>query len=261
MKVFSRLIPVMLTISVIGCTSKQNENHMQSDIVEKTAEIEEIAIATDESEGIEQATSDITAIYNTSHDHSLYETYGVDEFFSLQNMYEVNVNHDVDGSPSDYEKNDILEVYTGNAGDGDSGMVLIHSGDANEPYSIEAHTARAGWKSIYLIPEEDKDYLFELQLDIREEFGELRYQVYGFGEQVGSNLGVYTKEGMSFTYEQSDFNEEEFYQWAESMEVFLENAELLLSTQDGELRVGPGNDYERYRAEAMLEKIKENMLE
>lgn len=255
MKIIFRLIPVMLTISVIGCTSQQNE------IVEETTEIEETTMAVVENACIEETTSDITVIYNTSHDHSLYETFGVDEFYSLRNMYEVNVNHDIDGSSSDYERNDILEVYTGNAGDGDSGIVLIHSGDANEPYSIEAHTARAGWKSIYLIAEEDKDYLFELQLDIREGFGELRYQVYGFGEQVGPNLGVYTKEGMSFTYKQSDFNEEEFYEWAESMEVFLENAELLLSTQDGELRVGSENDYERYHAETLLEMITENWIE
>jgi len=248
-KIVCRLIPVMLTISVIGCTSKQTEN------VEKAAEIEETTMAVIESESTEEAISDITAIYNTSHEHSLYETFGVDEFYSLQNTYEVCVNHDTDGSSSGYERNDILEVYTGNVGDGDSGMVLIHSGNANEPYSIEAHTARAGWKSIYLIAEEDKDYIFELQLDIREGFGELRYQVYGFGEQAGPNLGVYTKEGMSFTYEQSDFHEEEFYEWAESMEVFLENAELLLSTQDGELRVESGNDYDRYHAETLLEMI------
>lgn len=254
-KIVCRLIPIMLTISVIGCTSKQNE------IVDKTAEIEETTITASESIGVEETTSDIMVIYNTSHDHSLYETFGVDEFYFLQNTYEVCVNHDIDGSSSDYERNDILEVYTGNVGDGDSGMVLIHSGDANEPYSIEAHTARAGWKSIYLIAEEDKDYLFELQLDMWEGFGELRYQVYCFGEQVGPNLGVYTKEGMSFTYEQSDFHEEQFYQWAESMEVYLEKAELLLSTQGGELCVEPGNDYERYHAEALLEMIKENWIE
>ena len=141
-KIVCRLIPIMLTISVIGCTSKQNE------IVDKNMEIEEATITAAESTSVEETTSDITVIYNTSHDHLLYETFGVDEFYSLQNTYEVCVNHDTDGSSSDYERNDILEVYTGNVGDGDSGIVLIHSGDANEPYSIEAHTARAGWKSI-----------------------------------------------------------------------------------------------------------------
>lgn len=195
-------------------------------------------------------------IYNISHDHTFFETFGVEEFYSLQQTYQVRINHDVDSSTDMTAKNDKIEVYTGNVGDGDSGIVLVYSGDgANEPYSIEAHTARAGWTNIYLISKEDKDYLLELQLDIRGGFGELRYVVYAFGEQAGPNLAVWVEDGMSYTYENETFDEAMFMEWADNMEKWLEQAELLLSTQDGEVRVESANDMERYCAEKLLEMI------
>jgi len=198
-------------------------------------------------------------IYNISHDHTFFETFGVEEFYSLQQTYQVRINHDVDSSTDMSAKNDKIEVYTGNVGDGDSGIVLVYSGDgANEPYSIEAHTARAGWTNIYLISKEDKDYLLELQLDIRGGFGELRYAVYAFGEQVGPHLAVWVEDGMSYTYENETFDEATFMEWAGNMEKWLEQAELLLSTQDGEVRVESVNDMERYGAEKLLEMIQQS---
>lgn len=198
-------------------------------------------------------------IYNISHDHTFFETFGVEEFYSLQQTYQVRINHDVDFSTDMSAKNDRIEVYTGNVGDGDSGIVLVYSGDeANEPYSIEAHTARAGWTNIYLISKEDKDYLLELQLDIRGGFGELRYAVYAFGEQVGPHLAVWVEDGMSYTYENDTFDEATFMEWADNMEKWLEQAELLLSTQDGEVRVESVNDMERYGAEKLLEMIQQS---
>lgn len=198
-------------------------------------------------------------IYNISHDHSFYETFGVEEFYTLQQTYQVRINHDVDSSTDMTAKNDKVEVYTGNVGDGDSGIVLVYSGDgANEPYSIEAHTARAGWTNIYLISKEDKDYLLELQLDIRGGFGELRYVVYAFGEQAGPNLAVWVEDGMFYAYENESFDEATFMEWADNMEKWLEQAELLLSTQDGEVRVESVNDMERYGAEKLLEMIQQS---
>ena len=42
------------------------------------------------------------------------------------------------------------EVYTGNTGDGDSGLVLFKNSDGELLCSASAHTARAGWNTIYL---------------------------------------------------------------------------------------------------------------
>ena len=208
---------------------------------------------TDEDLQVPEA-SPLTSLTHISHDHSFYESFGVEEFYTLQNTYEANLNHDVDSSGTDTY--DIIEVYTGNVGDGDSGMVLVKSGASNDPYSIELHTARAGWGSVYLIQKEEKDYLLELHLDMRGGFGELWYYVYYFGEQAGSNLAVVLEDGMSLEYESKRLDEEAFCEWAEAMESYLKNAELLLSTHDGEVRVGPANDYEKYQSQKILDMIR-----
>lgn len=197
----------------------------------------------------------ITNIGSVSGGMGDYETYGTDAY-TLQNVYEVNLNRDVDEDDSDdLEKNDRLEVYTGNTGDGANGMVLIYSGDpANEPYNIEAHTARAGWTSIYLVNLAGKDYIFQLYIEDRDEFGELRYVVYSFGEQAGSRLGAYVMEGAAFAWN-GEVNQDSFDKWAERMEAYLKDATLLLSSQDGEIRVGPGNDFERYNSDELLREI------
>ncbi|MBE5877803.1 MAG: hypothetical protein E7290_13100 [Lachnospiraceae bacterium] len=198
--------------------------------------------------------SPITLLTHVSHDHSFYENFGVEEFYTLQNTYEAHLNHDVDNSSTDIR--DIIEVYTGNAGDGESGMILVKSGDANDPYSIELHTARAGWGSVYLIQEEEKDYLLELHLDMRGGFGELWYYVYYFGEQAGPNLATALEDGYSFEYQLSTLDEEAYFEWAKPMANYLKKAELLLSTHDGEVRVGPANDYDRFQIQKLLDMIR-----
>lgn len=232
------------------------DNFVEIYLQEYTAEL----TGDDEPEKLQQQEQEpLQYIYNISHDHSFYETFGVEEFYTLQQTYQVRINHDVDASTDMTAKNDKIEVYTGNVGDGDSGIVLVYSGDgANEPYSIEAHTARAGWTNIYLISKEDKDYLLELQLDIRGGFGELRYVVYAFGEQAGRNLAVSVEDGMFYAYENETFDDTAFMEWADNMEKWLEQAELLLSTQDGEVRIEPSNDMERYCAEELMKMIEES---
>lgn len=258
-------------IDVVQETVTAENETMKVTVVSENAEVVETEIvskvdfteAVDEELQIQenniQEQEPLQYIYNISHDHSFYENFGVEEFYTLQQTYQVRINHDVDSSTDMSAKNDKIEVYTGNVGDGDSGIVLVYSGDeANEPYSIEAHTARAGWTNIYLISKADKDYLLELQLDIRGGFGELRYVVYAFGEQAGPNLAVWVEDGMSYTYENETFDEATFMEWTGNMEKWLEQAELLLSTQDGEVRIDSSNDMERYCTEKMLEMIQES---
>lgn len=195
----------------------------------------------------------ITKVYR---DHSLYETYSVDKYFTLANSYEANVNHTEDKNGLTDE---VLEVYTGNTGDGDSGMVLVKSKDANEPYSIEAHTSRVGWLNIYLLEGEEKDYLFDLDFEIREGFGNLSYMVYYFEDLAGPKSAAVVADEMSYTYEAGTFDEKAFFAWAYKMESYLADAKLLLSTQDGVLRVGPANDSKRYTAENIRTEIEESM--
>ncbi|MBQ8280447.1 MAG: hypothetical protein IJZ23_11440 [Roseburia sp.] len=216
--------------------------------VESTEAIPETETQTDDFE------ESITAY---AHDHGLYENYGAQ--YSLVASYEANLNHDEDTLKKTTEE--LIEVYTGNIGDGDSGFVLFTSGESNDPYSIEAHVARAGWMSIYLIDGEVKDYLLDLTIEIREGFGNLNYTVYHFGEQVGPVIPMVIETSATYSYEADTFDEKAFENWAAGMESYLEEAQLLLSTQDGELRIGPANDLERYNAETILEQIHESMEE
>lgn len=191
-----------------------------------------------------------------NHDHSLYETFGVGGDYTLVTSYEANLNHDE--SSLKETTNELLEVYTGNIGDGDSGFVLFTCGEANDPYSIEAHVARAGWTSIYLIDTDVKDYIFELQLEIREGFGNLGYMVYHFGEQLGPKIPVVIEDGATYSYEADSFDEKAFEIWVSGMENYLKDAQLLLSTQDGALRTEPSNDLERYNTKTILAQIEES---
>lgn len=192
-----------------------------------------------------------------NHDHSLYETFGVGGDYTLVASYEANLNHDE--SSMKVSTDELVEVYTGNVGDGDSGFVLFTSGEANDPYSIEAHVARAGWTSIYLIDTEVNDYLFELTMEIREGFGNLSYMVYHFGEQLGPKIPVVINDSVTYSYEGDTFDEKAFEIWASGMENYLNDAKLLLSTQDGILRTEPSNDLELYNAKTILEQIEESM--
>lgn len=197
----------------------------------------------------------ITNFSSLSANHYFYENYDLEEYYTLKNTYEAYLNHDRDASGEDDADGDYVEVYTRHRGDGCSGMVLVYSDyPADDPYSIEADTVRAGWTNIYLVTIDGEDYIFQLNLDIRDSFGACSYYLYCFGSQVGPNPAVHLIEGAEFSYDR-EFDYENYARWAERMERYLENAQLLLSTQDGIVRTGPANDYERYNAEALLQKI------
>lgn len=193
--------------------------------------------------------TNVSSIYS---DHYYYENYGTEEYYTLKYTCEAYLMHDKDNSEEDV-KADYVEVYTGNAGDGDNGMVLVYSGyPENDPFSIEAHTSRAGWTNIYLVTINDKDYIFQLDIDARDGYGGCYYYVYRFGEQAGPNLAVVPVEGAAFEY-RGDPDMDSYDLWSERMYLYLKDARLLLSTQDGVVRAGPGNDYERYNGAALLE--------
>ena len=46
-------------------------------------------------------------------------------------------------------------------------------------------------------------------------------------------------------------NEKYFQEWAEQLNLYLENSHLLLSTQEGELRVERGSEADRYNYETL----------
>ncbi len=170
------------------------------------------------------------------------------EGMTLQETYEACLNHDVDGSGE--IQMDKVEVYTGTVNGSDEGIVLVYSGyPANDPYSIEVSSPSAGENNIYLVPMEGKDYIMELHLEKSGPSGNCSYRVYEFGEQLGPTLATYIVDEAEFSFEDGTLDEDAFHLWVTKMESYLKDANLLLGTQDGMPRMGPANDYDRYREE------------
>lgn len=139
-----------------------------------------------------------------------------------------------------------VEVYTGDMGDGDSGLVLVKDAAGEVIYGEDAHTARAGWNNIYLCEAEGEKYLLTVHIEDREDYGEYSYQVFRFNtEGQGQTLcGSFFAWGSPFVYDDAKFQE-----WIADMEFYLENSELLLSSQDGELVTGADSFAQEYNYE------------
>ena len=127
------------------------------------------------------------------------------------------------------------EIYTGNTGDGDSGLVLLKNRDGELLYSMSAHTSRAGWNNIYLGTDGENGFITTIHAEDRDTYGEYRYQVF----RLGAYGQILQAAGSSFSWnleENSRPNEENLRQWTDGLRQYLENSRLLLSTQDGEIR-------------------------
>lgn len=190
---------------------------------------------------------------NVSYDY--LKTLDEKESYTLRGRYEANLSHSV-GADGLGEK-DIIEVYTRNMSDGVRGMVLIDSGHTpeqgvrgNDLFCLNAHTARAGWTNIYLVNLDGQDYIFQLQIDVRGEEGRCAYYLYSFQEQAGPHLAVAIDDAAALEL-YGEMYQPSYEKWVDMLQLYLQNAQLLLSTQDGELRVGPGNDSERYRIDVL----------
>lgn len=193
---------------------------------------------------------------NIRSDHYFYETYGTDEYYELAAAYEADVEHTVDQAGSEKE---LIEVYSGNVGDGGNGIVLIKSASGDVIWEIEAHTAHVGWNNIYLTELDGKEYLLELQIDSRHTYGGYSYYVYSLEQQLGVWDAPILFSGASYSYGTIEELENGNYaMWADAMNPYLENATLLLSTQDGVIRTEPVNEYEKYNKEALIKDILEN---
>jgi beta-lactamase regulating signal transducer with metallopeptidase domain len=126
------------------------------------------------------------------------------------------------------------EVYTGNIGDGDSGIVLFKNEAGELLYSEGAHTARAGWNNIYLGEQDGTPFLMRVHIEDRDTYGGYDYQVFRLGEK-GEILQI---AGSSFSYGDDwiPYDEEIADAWMAQMNAYLDHSQLLLSTQDGEVR-------------------------
>ena len=170
---------------------------------------------------------------------TILEEEGVDglaTYFTLTDTLTADVSEFIEGEET-------IEIYTGNVGDGDSGLVLFKNAQGEVIHTESAHQARAGWNSIYLVNDNGKHYILTLSIEDRDTFGGYGYQVYEIGPMgmVMHRIGTRFEFGEPYVYD-----DELFKQWVQGLEYYLEKSVLLLSTQEGELRTERVSDLDRY---------------
>lgn len=144
-----------------------------------------------------------------------------------------------------------IEVYTGDIGDGASGVVLFKDAGGNVLGSEFAHHARAGWNNVYVGEAEGTGYILTLYIEDRDDYGGYGYQVYRLGEagEIRQIAGSRFEFGGNFRYD-----DEMFHAWADDLAYYLEHSHLVLSSQEGEIRTEQISEADKYNYETLRRK-------
>lgn len=141
-----------------------------------------------------------------------------------------------------------VEIYTGDIGDGASGVVLFRDAAGNVLGTEFAHISRAGWNNIYVGEAEGMGYILTVHIEDRDTYGNYGYQVYRLGE-AGEIRQI---AGSSFDFgEPYRYDDEMFHVWADNLAYYLENSHLVLSSQEGEIRTERVSEADRYNYETL----------
>ena len=148
----------------------------------------------------------------------------------------------------DLDGEETIDIYTGNIGDGDSGIVMIRDSSGNLLSTLSAHTSRAGWNNIYLGELEGTPYLLEVRIEDRELYGGYDYRTFRLGE---SGEWRYIADSLFEFSGEIGYDDDLFHIWADKLEYYLENSHLLLSTQEGEVRTEAVSETDKYNYETL----------
>mgnify|MGYP003291737614 FL=1 len=129
---------------------------------------------------------------------------------------------------------EIIEVYTGNGGDGESGYVFVKDIHGNILFHEYAHVARVAWNMIFF---SEDNFLMNVHMEDRDTYGEYSYEVY---RVVGKDeIQILAKDSFSFDIEGQTLDEEKkqkLQEFMDTLHLYLEQSKLLLSTQECELK-------------------------
>ena len=152
---------------------------------------------------------------------------------------------------------ELIEVYTGDSGDGDSGIVMFKNAEGALLCTQGAHISRAGWNNIYLGEKEGTPFLMNVYVEDRWDSGGYGYWVYRLDEQGGIRQIAGSLFEFHLDGDLLQYDDELFKEWADGMTAWLENCHLILSTQDGELRTEKVSEADRYNYETLSLKDRE----
>lgn len=143
-----------------------------------------------------------------------------------------------------------VQVYTGNIGDGDSGFVFFRDADGQLLAAESAHISRAGWNNIYLGEMDGTGYILTVHIENRYDYGCYDYQVF----RLGSSGEILQLAGSSFEWNSNGtvlYQDEYFREWADTLNSYLADSHLVLSSQEGVLRTQRISEAEQYSYEAL----------
>ena len=169
---------------------------------------------------------------------------GLDRYYTLDSTEKLDV--------ADCEGLETVEIYTGNMGDGDSGMVLFKDEEGRLLFTQDVHVARAGWGNIYLGETEEGAFIMNVDVEDRWDFGGYSYWVYrldaegGIRQIAGSGFDFDFTENSSILYD-----DELFREWIAGMTPWLENSHLILSSQEGEVRTEKISEADKYNYDTL----------
>lgn len=141
-----------------------------------------------------------------------------------------------------------IQVYAGNIGDGESGIVRVQNAAGETLCTVSANISRAGWNNIYLGNFGSRDgrvFLMAVHIEDRVDYGEYDYYVFCLSEDGE----IRQLAGSSFTFDNRSipYDDALLREWTENLGAYMETCELLLSTQDGVLRTEAERDEEAER--------------
>lgn len=176
-------------------------------------------------------------------EQTIEETEGVDAldtYFTLVNTITSDISFE--------EGDELVEVYTGNIGDGDSGIVLFKNARGELLHSEDAHSSRADWNNIYIGEDQGISFIMTVHIEDRDTYGEYRYQVY----RIGLHGVIQQIAGTRFEWGDSQvYDDELFKEWVSGMEYYLKQSNLVLSSQEGEIRTENICEIDRYNYETL----------
>lgn len=155
---------------------------------------------------------------------------------------------------ADCEGKEIIEVYTGNTMDGDSGIVMFKNEKGELLCNQSAHISRAGWNNIYLGENEDGAFIMNVYIEDRENFGGYGYWVYRLDEEGGIKQIAGSRFDFALGGDILTYDDDLFKEWANNMTSWLEDSHLILSSQEGEIRTSKTtitSDTDRYNYETL----------
>lgn len=167
-----------------------------------------------------------------------------EEVLTAYYMLETDIWADI-GAEEGFEH---IQVYAGNIGDGESGIVRVQNAAGETLCTVSANISRAGWNNIYLGnfgSQDGRVFLMAVHIEDRVDYGEYDYYVFCLSEDGE----IRQLAGSSFTFDNRSipYDDALLREWTENLGAYMETCELLLSTQDGVLRTEAERDEEAER--------------